>query len=144
MEIQIRSLQRKIKFNRQKIEEIMQKLLPESNLPDAEISIVLVNDRHIRHLNRTFRGMDRSTNVLAFPMPKEKKSFPTNILGDIVISVESAGREAQESQCSLEERISQLLVHGFLHLRGYDHVLQKDETLMREKEKKLWNKIGGK
>lgn len=121
----------------------MQKLFQESNLPDAEISIVLVNDRHIRNLNRTFRGMNRSTNVLAFPMPKEKKSFPTNLLGDIVISVESARREAQESQCSLEERIGQLLVHGFLHLRGYEHALKKDETLMRKKGKQLWNKIGG-
>jgi probable rRNA maturation factor len=76
-------------------------------------------------------------------MPKEKKSFPTNLLGDIVISVESARREAQESQCSLEERIGQLLVHGFLHLRGYEHALKKDETLMRKKGKQLWNKIGG-
>lgn len=142
MEIQIRTLQRKIKLDRKKIEEMVEKILLENNLFGAEISVLLVNDRQIRHLNRTFRGVDRFTNVLTFPMQRGKIPLTGNfLLGDIVVSVESAQREAQEIQCSLEDRIGQLLVHGFLHLRGFDHSLKEDEKIMRKKEKQLWNKI---
>ncbi len=90
--------------------------------PDAEISVVLVDDPRIASLNRQFLQREGPTNVIAFPM--QAGSFAglhPNILGDVVISVETADREARAAGLTLEERVTQLLVHGVLHLLGYDH-----------------------
>ena len=87
-----------------------------------EISIVILDDKKIGKLNETYRGISKPTNVLAFPMQEGQFSDITpGLLGDVVISLETAEKEAISANISLEERVSQLLIHGILHLLGFDH-----------------------
>ena len=87
-----------------------------------ELSIVIMDDAQIQALNQAFRGISRPTNVLAFPMQEgEISGITPDLLGDVVISAQTAQKEADAAGITLDERISQLLVHGILHLLGYDH-----------------------
>jgi probable rRNA maturation factor len=89
---------------------------------DKEIGILFVDDRQIRELNQRYLKRDRPTNVISFPMAQgEFSEINPQLLGDVVISVETAVREAEESGLSLEEEVAFLLIHGILHLTGYDH-----------------------
>lgn len=85
-------------------------------LRNAELSVLLTDDAGIRELNRDWRGKDKPTDVLSFPMGDE------SVLGDVVISLERAEAQAAEFGCAVEEEIARLLAHGMLHLIGYDHV----------------------
>jgi probable rRNA maturation factor len=107
--------------------------------PDAELSILIVNDRQIAKLNRQHLNRKGPTNVIAFPMREGHFSEITpNLLGDVVISVETAERERQEAGIGLQERFNQLLIHGILHLLGYDHESEESEALaMEEKAREL-------
>jgi probable rRNA maturation factor len=87
-----------------------------------EISIVITDDAQIKELNLSFRGIERPTNVLSFPMQEgEFSDITPGLLGDVVISAQTAAREAREAGITLDERMSQLLIHGILHLVGFDH-----------------------
>jgi probable rRNA maturation factor len=87
-----------------------------------EISIVIMDDLQIQELNHSFRGIDGPTNVLSFPMQEGAFSDITpGLLGDVVISAQTADREAAAAGITLDERVSQLLIHGVLHLLGFDH-----------------------
>lgn len=86
---------------------------------DVELSVLLTDDEGIRHLNREYRGIDRPTDVLSFPASSEP-SDP--MLGDLVISLEKTVRQADEYGVTVDEELSRLVVHGVLHLLGYDHV----------------------
>ncbi|MCF8093320.1 MAG: rRNA maturation RNase YbeY [Desulfotignum sp.] len=87
-----------------------------------EISIVITDDAQIQQLNHSFRGISTPTNVLAFAMQEgEFSSITPELLGDVVISAQTAGKEAEKAGITLDERISQLLIHGILHLLGFDH-----------------------
>jgi probable rRNA maturation factor len=91
--------------------------------PNAELSILIVDDRQIAKLNRQFLNRKGPTNVIAFPMQGGQFSeIAPNLLGDVVISVETAQHEAQNAGLRTEDRLNQLLIHGILHLLGYDHV----------------------
>ena len=105
----------------------------------AEISIVLVSDRKIRELNRRWRKKDRPTDVLAFAQREGKFADPHDpLLGDVVISVERAAAQAKERGHSLEKEIDLLLVHGLLHLLGFEHTRGKKRAReMAAKEKEL-------
>jgi probable rRNA maturation factor len=97
-------------------------LMASERLPDAEISVLLIGDRAMRTLNRRYRGKDRTTDVLSFPLREGKFSrVQHHLLGDIVISVPAAARQARAAGEALPDEIDRLLVHGFLHLLGYDH-----------------------
>ena len=90
--------------------------------PEGEISLLLVDDPQIAAMNRRFLGREGPTNVIAFPMQEGRFSgLSPNLLGDVVISVDTAHREARAAGLALDERVTQLLVHGMLHLCGYDH-----------------------
>ena len=90
--------------------------------PEGELSIVLVDDPQIAELNREFLSRKGPTNVIAFPMQEGRfGNLNPSLLGDVVISVDAASREAGAAGLGLEERLTQLLVHGLLHLCGYDH-----------------------
>lgn len=104
-----------------------------------EISILMTDDAQIRDLNRTYRGIDSPTNVLSFPMQEGRFSdLKPGLLGDVVISCETAQREAEEAGIDLSERMSQLLIHGILHLVGYDHERgDSDEAVMEDKSREL-------
>lgn len=94
-----------------------------------ELSIVIMNDAQIQALNQTYRGISRPTNVLAFPMQEgEFSGITPDLLGDVVISAQTARKEADAAGITLDERISQLLVHGILHLLGYDHETAPDDA----------------
>jgi len=100
-----------------------------------EISIVIIDDKEIGQLNKTYRGIDKPTNVLAFPMQEgEFSDITPGLLGDVVISIETAEKEAISAKISLEERISQLLIHGILHLLGFDHEIGDREADTMEKK----------
>lgn len=113
---------------------------------DHELSIVITDNEGIKEMNRTYRNIDRPTNVLAFPMLewgaddaplpgiKSDASQPLPLLGDIVISMETAAQEASAAAITLDERTSQLMVHGILHLVGYDHEQGEDEARHMEKK----------
>jgi probable rRNA maturation factor len=97
-------------------------LMVSEHLPDAEVSVLLIGDEAMRTLNRRYRGKDRTTDVLSFPLREGNFSdVQHHLLGDIVISVPAAARQARAAGETLLEEIDRLLVHGFLHLLGYDH-----------------------
>jgi probable rRNA maturation factor len=103
--------------------------------PDAELSILLVDDQQIAKINRQFLKRQGPTNVIAFSMQEGRFSeIAPNLMGDVVISIETAQQEALNAGLSTEERFNQLLIHGILHLLGYDHV--KTESEARKMEKK--------
>ena len=83
---------------------------------DSSVTVAFVSDQKIRELNRQFRSIDKATDVLSFPTDSANKE-----LGDIAISIETAIRQAKENGLTLEGEIAQLLLHGLLHLSGYDH-----------------------
>lgn len=89
--------------------------------PEAELSVLLVSDREMRRLNRTWRGKDRPTDVLAFSQLEGIGRPPAGVLGDVVISVPTARRQAKERGDTLGRESERLLIHGVLHLLGYDH-----------------------
>ena len=102
---------------------------------DHEISIVVTDDAQVRDLNRTYRGKDLPTNVLSFPMQEgEFSDITPGLLGDVVISLDTARAEAIEAKISTDERMSQLLIHGILHLMGFDHELGEDPARKMEKK----------
>ena len=96
---------------------------------------MITDDAQVRDLNRTYRGKDAPTNVLSFPMQEgEFSDITPGLLGDVVISLDTARAEAIAAGISTDERMSQLLIHGILHLIGFDHELGENQA--REMEKK--------
>lgn len=106
---------------------------------EGDICIELTNDETIHVCNRDFRGVDRPTDVLSFPANEGEEivSEPDGHLGDIMISVETAVRQADELGHSAEREIAFLAVHGTLHVLGYDHMCPEDEEIMTAKQRKI-------
>ena len=122
MKIWIRNRQKHIPLNLRKIRRAAQKILADLALPDAELSILLIDDVQIQELNRRYLHRDRPTNVLAFPM--RKGEYPTlhpHLLGDLAISVETAQRQSNRFGLDPMQMVILLMVHGILHLIGYEH-----------------------
>ncbi len=114
--------------------------------PDGELSILIVDDSQIKILNKEYLKREGPTNVIAFPMREgEFSNITPHLLGDVVISVETAQKEAEKTGISMAERFTQLLVHGILHLFGYDHEKSEEEAVEMEKKSEelleLINKI---
>jgi rRNA maturation RNase YbeY len=108
----------------------------------SELSVELVGDGRMRRLNRQYRGKDRTTDVLAFPMRESSNPCPA-ILGDVVISAPTAYLQAQEAGRSPNDEVVALLVHGVLHLCGYDHEKSEHEAArMRRRERAVLKAIG--
>ncbi len=103
-------------------------------LHDEELSILVVDDKKIMELNSEYRGKKKTTNVLSFPMRDGKPPYISPLLGDVVISADTTKKEADEAGITFEERFSQLLVHGILHLTGYDHEISEQDALMMEEK----------
>ena len=102
---------------------------------DAELSILIVDDPQIAILNKKYLRRNGPTNVIAFPMRTEQFSnINPELLGDVVISIETAEKEGKNIGISMEERFTQLLVHGILHLLGYDHEKSEQEADKMEKK----------
>jgi len=107
------------------LSKIAHRVLEVLGLNKVELSIVLVSDAQIKRLNKLYRNKDKPTDVLSFPIGEKVNGWL--ILGDIVISVDTAKRQAKELGYSLEEELKRLLVHGLVHLLGYDHELGGEE-----------------
>lgn len=112
-------------------------------LPDSEVSISLVDDVQIQELNRGYLGRDKPTNVLAFSMREgEFTSLNPQLLGDVVISVDTARRQSNRFGLKEAEMIVLLMIHGILHLVGYDHEGEKKEASeMARKQKELYCRV---
>jgi probable rRNA maturation factor len=112
----------------------------------AEVSLVFCDDRAIRRLNRKWRGVDAPTDVLSFPqLTEDDLQGPVIrpvLLGDIVLSLESAARQAEEYGHSLEREILYLFTHGLLHLLGYDHLEEDERQRMRVREEEIMAAAG--
>lgn len=106
----------------------------------AEVSILLCDDAFIAGLNQKWRGQGKPTNVLAFPSGGSVASAP--VLGDIVIALETASAEAEAAAKPLREHVTHLLVHGFLHLVGYDHEVEADAEKMEALEVAVLARLG--
>ena len=111
------------------------------------ISITLTNPENIRNLNKKYRNIDKETDVLSFPM-FEKSEIPNlknlefeETLGDIVISIERVRQQAIEYGHSFERELAYMVVHGFYHLMGEDHIEEQDKIIMREKEDQVLNEL---
>lgn len=108
---------------------------------DSELSVTIVGDRSIRRLNRDYRGFDKPTNVLSFPMSSgDFSDVNPELLGDVVISADTAFREAEEQGISFFERLGFLLLHGILHVTGYDHERsgEAEAKRMERKQRQLY------
>lgn len=123
-------------FDVEKIEWAVLETLLAHNLEDAEVSVLLTDDPYMTQLNREYREIDAPTDVLAFAMQEGENNdvLNANILGDVVISLETAERQAIAETHSLEEEVAFLTVHGVLHLLGYDHQSQTEAYVMFEKQ----------
>lgn len=134
------------------IEKVMMKCFEEENLLDTNlyISVTLTNPENIHKLNKEYRNVDKETDVLSFPMfereelqqlIERKDSEVKDVLGDIIISIEQVKNQANEYEHSFERELSYMLVHGFYHLMGYDHIEEKDKIEMRPKEERILEQL---
>lgn len=115
----------------------------DNDAPPSEISVVLSDDEHIRELNKHHRGMDEPTNVLSFPAARTKApAGGPRMLGDVVIAFETVEREAAEEAKPFSHHLSHLVVHGVLHLLGYDHEDDEEAEIMEARERQILAKLG--
>jgi rRNA maturation RNase YbeY len=120
--IAIQNRQRTVAIRTAMVKRRVQQMMRYLGCADKELSVLFASDRLMQELNRVYRQQDRPTNVLAFPQCPMPSSRPAAaVLGDIVVSLPTAAREAGTLQQPLEERVTYLLLHGLLHLLGYDH-----------------------
>ncbi|TGK51990.1 rRNA maturation RNase YbeY [Leptospira kanakyensis] len=111
------------------------KFLSPSFLQSLELSILLVNDELMQEINLERRGYDKTTDVLSFPLYSDSPPIPFQILGEVVISMDTCRRQAKEIGHSIIDEFYRLLVHGILHLFGYDHETNEEDAIqMRKKE----------
>ena len=125
----------------EKLRRVALRLLQLTGQREGELSILLVNDQEMQDLNRRYRQRDQATNVLSFPM-READAPDSGLLGDIVISADTARREARELKVPLGQRLSWLLIHGLLHLLGLDHERSPAEAIrMADQERGLQQRL---
>ena len=143
MEVLIDNRQSRHKISPKKIQQTVQVVLSALDFPDGEISILLVDDPQIAILNQKYLDRQGPTNVIAFAMREGEFSHLTpHLLGDVVISMDTAAREAQEADLSRERRFNELLIHGILHLFGYEHEdSEKEARRMEAKSRELMELI---
>jgi probable rRNA maturation factor len=119
--------------------------LCEAKLPNAQVDILLTDDPRVHALNREFRGYDKPTDVLSFAQRDTVAGAPAlppspemcEILGDVVISVDTASRQAKQHQVSLEQELALLTVHGILHLLGHEDETEAGAHTMHRREREL-------
>lgn len=147
-EIEYLDLEENLEWN-ELIERVLSECFQIENMQDFKlyISVTLTNPENIKKLNKEYRNIDKETDVLSFPMfekneiPSLKKLEYEEALGDIVISIDRVKQQAVEYGHSFERELSYMLVHGFYHLMGEDHIKEDDKVIMREKEEYVLNKL---
>jgi probable rRNA maturation factor len=154
MKVYIRNQQRSIRINQQRVRRLLRKALNLLGLQQSELSILFVNDRRMRILNLRYRVIDKTTDVLSFPQQsaetlkgrRKERGLKTSglktsgfrlVLGDIVINLSKAKKQASEHGLTFREELRRLIIHGLLHLVGYDHEksrYQKRKMGFKERE----------
>ena len=130
------------------IKSVLEACFKEERLLEKKlyVNVVLTNDENIRKINKEHRGIDKKTDVLSFPMFEKNeinnlKLENEDILGDMVISIETVEQQAKEFGHSFERELSYMVVHSFYHLIGYDHIDEMDKKEMRKKEEYILNSL---
>ena len=134
------------------ISQVIKKCYEIEDLENSKlyINVILTNPEYIKKINKTYRNIDKETDVLSFPMFEKNelenklknKDFKNNdILGDIIISIEQVEKQAIEYGHSFERELSYMVVHGFYHLMGYDHIKEEEKNIMRSKEEKVLSEL---
>ncbi len=134
------------------VEKVLKKCFEEEGLLDSKLimTITFTTPEEIRKINKKYRKIDKATDVLSFPMfekaeldekIKNKDFLYEDVLGDVIISIDKVREQAEEYGHSFERELSYMLVHGFYHLMGYDHIEEKDKKIMRPKEEKVLNEL---
>ena len=143
MEILVRNGQRKHKIHSRQLKQRLGQILEALDQTACELSILLTDDRKIQELNCQYRDLDKPTDVLSFPQDSaavNEKGIP--LLGDVVISVETAARQAEEHLLTLDEELALLAIHGILHLRGFNHERSRKEARqMQQQTRELFTLI---
>lgn len=134
------------------IKKVVEKCFEEEGISDSKLclTVTLTNPENIRNINKEYRKIDKETDVLSFPMFEKqeldemiaKKQFEhEDVLGDIIISIARVEEQAKEYGHSFERELSYMVVHGFYHVMGYDHIKEEDKVKMRPKEEKILNDL---
>jgi probable rRNA maturation factor len=148
--IHYRSEVRRSGVDSRALKRTLRKLLAEVGERDSAISLTLVDDQTIREINREHRHKDRATDVLSFPLvipsvsreAPQPSSEPERLLGDIVISLDTARRQAADYDAPLQNELYRLMIHGLLHVLGHDHEETEERRLMESEERRLAAAIG--
>ena len=145
MGVLIDNKQSRIRISSAKMEMTAQAILNALAFPDGELSILIVDDPQIEQLNRKYLNREGPTNVIAFPMREGSfGDLNPQLLGDVVISTDTAASEAAVADIPTETRITELLIHGILHLFGYDHENNEQESRrMEQKSSELIEAVSG-
>ena len=125
--------------------KVLDSALKKENLDDVSFNLIIVDNEYIHELNRTYRNIDRETDVITFALEDEDSIvLPSDerVLGDIYISIDKAESQAEEYGHSLLRELSFLAVHGFYHLLGYDHMTEEDEKVMFKKQEEVLSEYG--
>lgn len=139
--IEVVNRQRKMQVDCECWREFTEKALKVAPSGGAGVTVAFVSDRAMRELNRRWRGKRGTTDVLSFPSEQDEFEKAEGLsLGDVVVSVEQAARQAEEHGLSFEDEVAQLVLHGMLHLCGYDH--ERDEGQMNALELRLRRRLG--
>jgi len=133
------------------VEQLLQHAAKEETIAaDTEVAISFVDNQKIQEINRTYRGIDRPTDVISFALEDaheeeiiiaNAKDMPL-VLGDIIISIDRTVEQAETYRHSFERELGFLALHGFLHLLGYDHIEENDEEMMTKKQEDILNGFG--
>ena len=128
----------------EEIKKLTDYLVKYMNVENAQFNVIFINNEKIREINKSYRGIDRETDVISFALEDEKTIRLENerILGDIYISVEKAKMQAEEYGHSFKREICFLTTHGFLHLLGYDHMKKEDEEVMFKLQEEILDSYG--
>lgn len=135
------------------VKKVLEQCFKEEDMLDSKlyITITFTTPQNIKEINKKYRNIDKATDVLSFPMfekdeletkIKNKDYVCEDVLGDIIISIEKVQEQAEEYGHSFERELSYMIVHGFYHLMGYDHIKEEDKAIMRPKEEKVLAKLG--
>ena len=134
------------------VKKVLEQCFKEEDMLDSKlyITITFTTPQNIKEINKKYRNIDKATDVLSFPMfekdeletkIKNKDYVCEDVLGDIIISIEKVQEQAEEYGHSFERELSYMIVHGFYHLMGYDHIKEEDKKVMRPKEEKVLNDL---
>ena len=140
---------------KQIIKKVVEKCFIEENLlkTNLYLNVILTNPETIRKTNKQYRELDKETDVLSFPMfqkdeidnlikeSQTKQEVVEDVLGDIMVSIPRVIEQANEYGHSVERELAYMIVHGFYHVMGYDHINEEDKVIMRPKEENILNKL---